>query len=121
MLSKKIKSLLKIFYISLLFFVCHQSWTKYKTGRTSTEIRKNHIEKVQYPSVTVCVEYALKKFVDISNQSNLSYIETKNLIKENIWNRNETFFFVNQASNIYPGYPCITSKGSYDPGRPCSL
>ena len=110
LICKNVEILFKILSISLFLFVCQHSWTKYKTGRTTTEIRKNHIEKVQYPSVTVCVENAMKTVVDISNGSNYSFNETRNKIKENVWKRNETFFFVNQASSKSPGFPCLTSK-----------
>ena len=121
MLSNKIEILLKIFFISLFLFVCQHSWKKYRTQRTTTELRKNRMEKVQYPSVSICVQNAIKTYVDISNNSNLSFIETMNLIKENVWKRNEAFFFVNQASGNSSGFPCITLKDSFDPGRPCSF
>ena len=44
-----------------------------------------------------------------------------NLVKESHWTKNETFFFVNQASTKTKGYPCMTTKDSNDPGRPCSF
>ena len=105
----------------MFLFVCQHSSAKYEIWRTSTEIKKNRIEKVQYPSDTVCVENAMKTGLDISYENNFSFNDTRNKIKENLYNRNETFFFVNQASSKSLGYPCITSKDSSDPGRPCSF
>ena len=63
----------------------------------------------------------MKNYVDINIQSNLSFVQTRDLVKENVWKRNETFFFVNQASSKKKGYPCMTTKDSSDPGKPCSF
>ena len=77
---------------------------------------------MQYPSVTVCVEFTFKKYIDEKIYSNnISLEETEALIKENIWKRNETFYFVNQKSNIREDFPCMTTSESADPGKPCSF
>ena len=77
---------------------------------------------MQYPSVTVCVEFTFKKYIDEKIYSNnISLEETESLIKKNIWKRNETFYFVNQKSNIREDFPCMTTSESADPGKPCSF
>ena len=61
----------------------------------------------------------LKK--DVNTLYNHSFAQTNKLVKENVWKRNETFFFVNHPSMKAPGFPCITTADSNDPGRPCSF
>ena len=80
------------------------------------------VQLMQYPSVTVCVEFTFKKYIDEKIYStNFSLKETESLIKENFWKKNETFYFVNQKSNTREDFPCMTTSESSDPGRPCSF
>ena len=121
MIGGKIKMLVKVLCILLFFWVCPKSWAKFRSGRESSDIRQIDIQEVQYPSVSVCVENALKSVVDITHQSNLSFDETSYLVKKSVWKRNETFFFVNQPSIASQGHPSMTTKESQNPGRPCSF
>ena len=81
------------------------------------------MKEVQYPSISVCVEYAFKKYLEeeIFNPSLPSLNETEKLARENVRKKNETFFFVNHPSVKSNGYPCFTTKESTDPGKPCSF
>ena len=72
-----------------------------------------------YPSISVCTKYAFKKYIDPEISGNMSLKEKEQLIKNNIWKRNETFYFVNQKSDSNDGFPCITTRESDDPGRAC--
>ena len=76
---------------------------------------------IQYPSITVCKEYTYKKYIDDIILGNLTLEETENVVKTHLWNRNETFYFVNQKYTNRNGFPCMTTTESTDPGRPCSF
>ena len=113
--------LVRGFLVSLFFWTCQNSYKKFRSNRKSSETRTIEVEELQYPSISVCVQNALKKYVDISQQSRLTFAKTKELVEQNIWKRNETFFFVNQPTVKSKGYPCMTTKDSSDPGKPCSF
>ena len=51
----------------------------------------------------------------------ITVAEIGEIVKENVWRRNETFYFVNFPSDSDGGYPCITSRDSIDPNKPCSF
>ena len=72
-----------------------------------------------YPSVTVCTDSIFKIYIDELLYSNSTLAETEELVKSNIWKRNETFYFVNQKLSDNDDFPCMTSSESNDPGRPC--
>ena len=76
---------------------------------------------IQYPSITVCKEYTYKKYIDDIILGNSSLEDTENVVKAQLWKRNETFYFVNQKYQNSPGFPCMTTTESTDPGRPCSF
>lgn len=72
--------------------------------------------------MSVCAEYSFKKYIDgviLRNETNLG--KAKKLIKSNIWNRNETFYFVNHKSPQLGDFPCMTTSESPDRGRPCNF
>lgn len=82
--------------------------------------RKTKVAILQFPSVSVCVEYSFKKYIDgviLRNETTLEQAET--LIKSNIWKRNETFYFVNHKNLPIGDFPCMTTSESPDRGRPC--
>ena len=54
------------------------------------------------------------------NQS-VSLREIEDHVKENVWMKNETLYFVDFPSKSNPGYECSTTKDSYDSNKPCSL
>ena len=85
-------------------------------------IRKTKVANLQFPSVSVCVEYSFKKYIDgviLRNGTNLE--RAGKLIKSNVWNRNETFFFVNHKNPQVGDFPCMTTSESPDRGRPCNF
>ena len=74
-----------------------------------------------YPSVTVCTDSIFKIYIDELLYSNSTLAETEELVKSNIWKRNETFYFVNQKFSDKDDFPCMTLSESNDPGRPCTF
>ena len=84
--------------------------------------RKTKVATLQFPSVSVCVEYSFKKYIDgviLRNETNLEKAEK--LIKLNVWKRNETFYFVNHKYPVFGDFPCMTTSESPDRGRPCNF
>ena len=102
----------KAFLISLFLWIRQNSYTKFRSRRKSSETRIIEVEELQYPSISVCVQNAFKKYVDISQQSKLTFWKTRELVEQNVWKRNETFFFVNHPTVKSKGYPCMTTKES---------
>ena len=83
---------------------------------------KTKAATLQFPSVSVCAEYSFKKYIDgiiLRNETNLEMAE--NIVKSNIWRRNETFFFVSHKTSELGDFPCMTITDSPDGGRPCSF
>ena len=70
---------------------------------------------------SVCVDNIYKKdiFQYFYKNQSLTVDEIENLVKENIWNKNETFYFVNYPSPSNPGFECMTTKDSVDSNEPC--
>ena len=83
-------------------------------------IRIIDVNQIQYPSVSVCVQNTFKKSLD-GILFNRTLIKAENLAKENVWKRNETFYFVNHPTVKTNGYPCFTTRDSVDQGKPCSF
>ena len=79
------------------------------------EVRR---EILQYPSVTVCPSPPFKRKDGIKNFPSSSEA-FEHLFKAEHKTKNNTFYFVNQPSKSNPGFPCMTTKNSYDPGKPC--
>ena len=123
-ICKKLSLISKYFiyliFVSLFLWICHSSFLKFKVGRKSSELRRIEVKNLQYPSVSVCVENTVKIYENFLTDE-FTFEQTKSLIKENVWKRNETFFFVNQPSAKTKGYPCMTTKDSSDPGKPCNF
>ena len=75
---------------------------------------------IQYPSISVCMEYTFKKYIDHKfNDPNISFEDTVKLIDTNHWKLNESFYFLNHKIGPMGDFPCMTIKESVDPGRPC--
>ena len=53
--------------------------------------------------------------------SSASIKVAEKLAKENVWRRNETFYFVNHPTVKTNGFPCMTTRDSMDAGKPCSF
>ena len=130
MLFKHFNKFISLILLGMFLYTCIFSIEKYNAKMTAFSIREVHQEIQQYPSVTVCPSLAIKPknlsekvLLNIYSNQNSSdslsvenFLETvKNLHK----NMNETFHFVNQRTLSNSGFPCMTKKNSYDPGKPC--
>ena len=140
-IMKSLQFSLNIFYFGCFAILALFSIEKFLIGRTITEIRflriqlnlcslskcsclyrKTKVAILQFPSVSVCVEYSFKKYIDgviLRNETSLEKAEK--LIKSNIWKRNETFYFVNHKNLPLGDFPCMTTSESPDRGRPCNF
>ena len=111
-----LKLIQKSFCICLVlvfFYMCYTSWTKYQLGLTTFSVEEKRMKMIKYPSVTVCPSIPFKKSPDLLNSFNISRIRATHK------NKNDTFYFVNQRTPNNPGHPCMTSRDSIDPGKPC--
>ena len=90
-------------------------------GTIAVSWQEFDILDVQYPAISVCVDNAYKDgFDDLFFRNNsISVKEVEEIVKENVWKRNETLYYVNFPSDNNPGYECMTSRDSYDPNKPC--
>ena len=52
-------------------------------------------------------------------QGNSSLGEIESKVKRNVWQRNETFYFLDFPTEKTPGFPCMTTEESVDPNKPC--
>ena len=86
----------------------------------SHSFRFDERKLVQYPSISVCVEYSFKKYIDEEiNDFNITFHDTVELIDNQNWKRNDTFYFLNHKVDTKGSFPCMTIKESEDAGRPC--
>ena len=53
-------------------------------------------------------KHSIDQFLFHNDSITVDVIE--NLVKENTWKKNETFFFVNYPTPSLGGFPCMTTK-----------
>ena len=82
--------------------------------------------KIKYQNIdnvcdSVCVDHVFKASFDdlFFRNDSITVEEIGDIVKKNVWSRNETFYFVDFPSDSNSGYPCMTSRDSYDPNKPC--
>ena len=103
--------LVTISFAALFLITTYESYEKFRSNRKSEEDLKQEVEEVDYPSVTVCVEYTFKNAIDgILSSRNSTFPEIERLVRQNTWDRGETFYFVDHPSTQKPGFPCMTTK-----------
>ena len=70
---------------------------------------------------SVCMDNVYKKSIDqfLFKNDSITVDDLENLVKENTWKKNETFFFVSYPTPKVGGFPCLTTKDSVDPSKPC--
>ena len=92
----------------------HVSLVKYFDKRTSVDIRDTPIQEILFPSISVCPNDQFKKniYAHIFENISVDLEEIYSIVDENVWKRNETFFFVNAPTydSDSSGYPCLTTK-----------
>lgn len=62
--------------------------------------------------ISVCMDNVYKTSIDqvLFQNDSITVDDLENLVKANIWKKNETFFFVNYPSANVGGFPCMTTK-----------
>ena len=108
--------------VAMFFYTFYGSIEKWHSGRTSFASNVIEVERILYPSITVCKKYALnsnevmsKLFADVSLE------EKKKLVLENMWNITDVFHFMNHPGMFGLVFPCVTADDGTDPGKPCSF
>ena len=114
------QKLLVCFFLGLFSFLFSQSIQKYIRGETSYRSDYVDIEKIQYPSISVCKKYTFEGTITSKNLfTNISLADKKKIALDNIWNKSEVFHFVNHPGMFRMTYPCLTTNDGTDPGKPC--
>ena len=128
MQPKHFSKFIPLILLALFLYTCIFSLRKYNAKMTTFSIREVHQELQQYPSVTVCPSLAIKsENMDrktslilfpskLTSFSSEKFLET---LRVSYKNMNDTFYFVNQKTISNSGFPCMTKKNSFDPGKPC--
>ena len=128
MLQKHFHKFISLILFALFLYTCIFSLAKYNAKMTSVSISEVRKELQKYPSVTVCPSMAIKPGKmdrktssilysnKLANYSPEKFLETLRISYKNM---NDTFYFVNQKTLSRHGFPCMTTKNSFDPGKPC--
>ena len=53
--------------------------------------------------------------------SNVSVLDTRSAIVENVWRREKVFHFFSHPKMLNLSFPCTTLEGGTDPGKPCAF
>ena len=118
MLSKYVYKIILLILLAFFCRQCYLSLKKYYERKTTFSMKEVRREEQQYPSVTICPSLPLKKKDGVKNIP-MSPEAIEVLIKREHKTINDTFYFVNHPSKSNPGFPCMTTKNSFDPGKPC--
>ena len=122
-MKRFIPKFLGCFYFAVFCYYVHLSIMKYMKGATKYESKFVDDDKVQYPSLSVCPKYTFKK-TSVTRTlliTNESISQKINLVRENIWKKDDVFSFVNHPGIFGQGYPCVTLNDGTDPGKPCTF
>ena len=118
-----IPKFLGCFYFAVFCYYIHLSIVKYMKSATKSESEFVEDDIVQFPSLSVCPKYTFKE-TSVTRKlliSNESVGQKINLVRENIWKKDDVFYFVNHPGIFGPGFPCVTLNDGTDPGNPCSF
>ena len=128
MLQKHFHKFISLILLGMFLYTCIFSIEKYNAKMTTVNIREAHQELQQYPSVTVCPSLAIKS-ENMDRKTSLILFPSKltsfspekflETLRVSYKNMNDTFYFVNQKTLSNSGFPCMTKKNSFDPGKPC--
>ena len=112
--------LLMCLYVGLFSYELSLSIRKWFLGRTKYVSNVVDVEKIQYPSMSICkrVTFNGKEILPkLFENGSLAY--KKKLAMENIWSKSEVFHFVSHPGMFGMAYPCVTTNDGSDPGKPC--
>ena len=120
MLSKYVRKIIFLVLFALFCYECYVSLFKYNDAMTTFSIREVRKELQQYPSVTICPSLPLKKDDGIKNFP-ISVKAVEDIFKKEHKTIQDTFNFVDHPSKSNKGFPCMTTRNSYDPVKPCQF
>ena len=115
-----LRGCLHIAMVTIFIVSAKHSFMKYNRDEKSVYITFSEVEKVQYPSVTVCKKRAFDMKIDNLVHDDKTPIEDIEVaVKETVTKKKDIFYFVSQPNMTNSKHPCMTTKNSLDPGKPC--
>ena len=114
------------FMVMLILFMLF-SWQTYmavlKYLTFDTRMSSTNIDdgSILFPSITVC-----KKYLNGLSEKSIADTGTTNqekidLVRNNLWNKTELFFFFSHNKMYNITFPCNTLDGATEQGKPCSF
>ena len=111
---------LHIAMVTIFSLFAEKSILKYVKEDKGVYITFSEIEKVQYPSVTICKRQAFnEKLNDLVHDDDTPIEVIEAAILENVTKKKDIFYFVSHPNMTKSEHPCLTTKNSVDPGKPC--
>ena len=116
-----IQKFLGCFYFGVFSYFIYLSIGKYLLGSTKYSPIVKTVDKVQYPSISVCPKFTFKEATATTEllSNNMSLDEKKSLALEKSWKKGEVFHFVSHPGIRGLNFPCVTLNDGTDPGKPC--
>ena len=94
---------------------------KMTSTRTDMDEKVKHVDKIVYPSITVCKRYTYDNRGTTERmilKDTISLPQKKEAVREATWNRSQLFHFMNHPGMLNLTFPC-TSQNGEDPVKPC--
>ena len=106
--------------IAIFVFAGQDSILRYFEGNKSVQITTFDVKKIMYPSLTFCKRQAFDDRIDDLIHDNVSKFEDIEVaILDNVSNMEDIFHFVSHPHMTDFNHPCLTTRSSLDPGKPC--
>ena len=104
----------------LFFWECSLSTIKFLSGKTSYFNTIKDMERLLYPSVTVCKKYTFDDYLDnMFFNKPINLTEIKQVAIKYSWDIEEVFYFLTHPNMLDLNFPCTTKPDGTDPGKPC--
>ena len=119
-----IKTLLRgglhIAMVTIFLLSANQSFQRFLRQDKSVFVTFSDIEKVQYPSITICKRRAFDEQIDaLVHDDATKPEEIEKAMKDNVTKKEDIFYFVSHPNMTESEHPCLTTGNSLDPGKPC--
>ena len=114
------KVLLRLAMVTLFIYNAYTALTRFMEKEKSVHVTFNEVQKVQYPSLTICKRKAFNESIDSLLHGNHSRVdEYVKAIKTDVVKKEDIFYFVSHPNMTESEHPCLTTSNSLDPGKPC--
>ena len=101
-----LRGCLHIVMVTSFIFSAHKSFMKYNREEKGISITFSEVEKVQYPSVTVCKRQVFDEKIDYIVLDDTTQIEDIEVaIKEDVTKKTDIFYFVSHPSMTESKHP----------------